>query len=341
MDERPLLVIMHDPPEVLASPDPRTGKLELHNTWLVRDPGTVSPAQKSTDRSKADSVKSYVSEAVKNGFAVIDVNLPKHITEDDVRSPRAYNRPSPRSPFIRANSHSQDEQDHEASDLLAKRCVEATELLNYLWDNYIELANSTHLFLLGTNVGHIAITQWIKTHETAAMERVDRTIHFIEDVDLQACRSTTNDMLAPWYYRTSMIYLSSSHNFWSSVFATTKPKKKFGFFIKRANLGTAEHISDMLLEQRDEVMEALLEETKEWRNSRPFNVTDDDEDGIVGGSEAMEISEPDPLPGATSSFKKLPPVGNFALSPVPRSSPAGPGSRTPSARSPTRGSAAR
>jgi histone deacetylase 6 len=38
MDERPLLVIMHDPPEVLASPDPRTGKLELHNTWLVRRP---------------------------------------------------------------------------------------------------------------------------------------------------------------------------------------------------------------------------------------------------------------------------------------------------------------
>jgi hypothetical protein len=172
------------------------------------------------------------------------------------------------------------------------------------------------------------------------MERVDRTIHFIEDVDLQACRSTTNDMLAPWYYRTSMIYLSSSHNFWSSVFATTKPKKKFGFFIKRAN-GTAEHISDMLLEQKDEVMEALLEETKEWRSSRPFNATDDDEDGIVGGSEAMEISDPDPLPGATSSFKKLPPVGNFALSPAPRSSPAGPGSRTPSALSPTRGSAAR
>lgn len=35
MDARPLLVILHDPPEVLASPDPRTGKIELHNTWLV------------------------------------------------------------------------------------------------------------------------------------------------------------------------------------------------------------------------------------------------------------------------------------------------------------------
>lgn len=86
MDERPLLVIMHDPPEVLASPDPRTGKLELHNTWLVST--AVYPAQKPTDSSKTDPVKSYVSEAVKNGFAVIDVNLPKHITEDDVGSPQ-------------------------------------------------------------------------------------------------------------------------------------------------------------------------------------------------------------------------------------------------------------
>jgi len=332
MDERPLLVILHDPPEVLASPDPRTGKLELHNTWLVST--TVYTAQTPTDSSKTDPVKSYVSEAVKNGFAVIDVNLPKHITEDDVSKPRL------RSVFVRSNPHLQDEQDHEASDLLAKRCAEATELLNYLWDNYIELAESTHLFLLGTNVGHIAITQWIKTHDTV-MDRVDRTIHFIEDVDLQACRSTTNDILAPWYYRTSMIYLSSGHNFWSSVFATTKPKKKFGC-IKRTAGSTAVHISDMLLEQKDEVMAALLEETKEWRSTRPFTVADDDDDGMVGGSEAMEISEANPLPGAASSsasLNTLPPVGNFALSPAPRSSPAGPGSRTPSALSPTRGSA--
>jgi histone deacetylase 6 len=45
MDERPLLVLLHDPPEVLASPDPRTGKIELHNTWLVRTSNTVYPAQ--------------------------------------------------------------------------------------------------------------------------------------------------------------------------------------------------------------------------------------------------------------------------------------------------------
>lgn len=35
MEAYPLLVIFHDPPEVMNVPDPVTGKLELHNTWLV------------------------------------------------------------------------------------------------------------------------------------------------------------------------------------------------------------------------------------------------------------------------------------------------------------------
>lgn len=33
--DRPLLLIFHDPPELSGLPDPRTQKLELHNTWLV------------------------------------------------------------------------------------------------------------------------------------------------------------------------------------------------------------------------------------------------------------------------------------------------------------------
>lgn len=47
---------------------------------------TVRLAQTGTDKqfSKTDSIKTYISEAVKHGFAVIDVNLPKHISEDDV-----------------------------------------------------------------------------------------------------------------------------------------------------------------------------------------------------------------------------------------------------------------
>lgn len=31
----PLVVFLHDPPEILGAPDPLTKKLEMHNTWLV------------------------------------------------------------------------------------------------------------------------------------------------------------------------------------------------------------------------------------------------------------------------------------------------------------------
>ena len=313
MDERPLLVLLHDPPEVLASPDPRTGKVELHNTWLVRNLNTVYPAQQqNADCSKTDSVKSYVSEAIKNGFAVIDVNLPKHITDDDVSWRCIYC-------FVEfVLTSPQDEQNHEDSDLLAKRSAEATELLNYLWDNYIELADSTHVFLLGTNVGHVAITNWIRAHEDTAMDRVDRTIHFIEDVSLQACRSPTNDMLSPWYYRTSMIWLAKEHNFWSSDFAQ-KPKKKFGRVMKT----DGDHISDMLVEQKEKVMAALIDDTEDWRRGK--SATDDEEDV----EDVMDGIEGDVVATSSSAARKLPPVGNFALSPAP-------GARTPKMLSPSR-----
>ena len=32
----PLVVFLHDPPEILGAPDPLTKKLEMHDTWLVR-----------------------------------------------------------------------------------------------------------------------------------------------------------------------------------------------------------------------------------------------------------------------------------------------------------------
>lgn len=34
-EARPLLIAFHDPPELTGSTDPRTQRLELHNTWLV------------------------------------------------------------------------------------------------------------------------------------------------------------------------------------------------------------------------------------------------------------------------------------------------------------------
>lgn len=98
-------------------------------------------------------------------------------------------------------------------------------------------------------------------------------------------------------------------------------------------------MGDMMLEQKARVLEVLLEETEEWREGRlaTDDELEDDEDGVRSydvDEDAMEISEGAAPP---PSARKLPPVGNFALSPARRSSPAaGQSSRTPGVLSPSR-----
>ena len=140
---------------------------------------------------------------MKQGFAVIDVNLPKHLTDVD------------------------DSQEHEEHDSVEYRTKEATQLLTYLWDNYVQLNNATHVFLLGTNTGHGAIINFIKANEERAQEQLTSAISFVEDVPLQSCKSATNDALAPWYHANSLVFVAPEHNFWWSELSR-KPKKRFG-----------------------------------------------------------------------------------------------------------------
>ncbi|KXL49010.1 hypothetical protein M433DRAFT_62748 [Acidomyces richmondensis BFW] len=243
-EARPLLVILHDPPEMLASPDPRTGKLELHNTWLT------------------DVVKTYVDWAVNHDFAVIDVNLPSHISSDE-----------------------NDEQMHEEANTIEDRVREAAQLLTYLWENYIELNEATHVFLMGTNTGHGAIINWIKANEERAQRALTKVISFVEDVPLQSCKSSTNDGLASWYYNASLVFVSQEHAFWTSDFAR-KIRKRFGRIFKSSE----DSISEMLHKHRDQICGVMDEETEEWRSSQ--HVKDETDDMISD---------------------RMPPVHNFAL----------------------------
>jgi len=60
MDRHPLLVIFHDPPNFHYSPDPVSGKKDLHNTWLR-----------------------YIDWAIDNNFQVIDVNIPRVVAVEE------------------------------------------------------------------------------------------------------------------------------------------------------------------------------------------------------------------------------------------------------------------
>ena len=193
------------------------------------------------------------------------MNLPKHVTSDDEN----------------------DAQEHEDTDE-ALRISEATELLTYLWDNYVELNDSTHVFLMGTNVGHGAIINFVKANEDRAQERLTKVISFVEDVPLRACSSPTNDQFQAWYYRTSLVFVAKEHNYSRSEYAN-KTKKRWG----RVHISKEDSISDMLAENKDIVTHALLEETRQWRAARPTDTE---------------------MQGTEASPKGLPAVGNFALS---------------------------
>lgn len=212
-------------------------------------------------------MKTYVDWAVKQGFAVIDVNLPKHVTDIN------------------------DGQEHEPNDAIEFRTKEAALLLTYLWDNYVELSDATHVFLMGTNTGHGAIINFIKANEGRAEERVNGAISFVEDVPLQSCKSATNDLLAQWYYTNSLVFVANDHNFWHSDLSK-KPKKRFG----KANRSNVDSMTDMLIEYKTTVQDLLLQRTADW--------SDDIQDG-----DAMDTTNIDSL---DAPKPKLPPVGNFA-----------------------------
>ncbi|KAF1990579.1 hypothetical protein K402DRAFT_417366 [Aulographum hederae CBS 113979] len=62
-NRNPMLIILHDPPELYAKSHPRTGKVELHNTFL--------------EHGRIDI---YIEWCIKHGFGVLDINLPKQYT---------------------------------------------------------------------------------------------------------------------------------------------------------------------------------------------------------------------------------------------------------------------
>ncbi|KAK2624188.1 hypothetical protein QTJ16_006138 [Diplocarpon rosae] len=56
-----ILLIIHDPPEIHAQPDPHDNTVDAHNTFVT------------------DALLPYIKWAIEHGFGVIDINIPQHI----------------------------------------------------------------------------------------------------------------------------------------------------------------------------------------------------------------------------------------------------------------------
>ncbi|KAF7846549.1 hypothetical protein BT93_L4171 [Corymbia citriodora subsp. variegata] len=258
-EERPLLVIFHDPPEVIGVPDPRTHKLELHNTWLT------------------DMVKTYVEWAVKQGLAVIDANVPKYLTEVE------------------------DTKEYEEADKLEMRAKEAFQLASYLWENYIEVNEASHVFIMGVGTAYASIVNLLKanawntadTDVERCRDRITKIYSFISDQDaMHSYKSATDDFLDRWYRDISMIFVAENHFIWEKA-KTKAPSKRWGTLVQSPH----SEIQEMLSYHKDRVEESMLELTEDWRARR------------ISSASADELAQ-SPM---KSPVSKLPPLGNFAL----------------------------
>ncbi|KAK6583588.1 hypothetical protein PZA11_003318 [Diplocarpon coronariae] len=66
-----ILLIIHDPPEIHAQPDPHDNTVYAHNTFV------------------ADGLLAYIKWAIEHGFGVVDINIPQHISSETDADPYA------------------------------------------------------------------------------------------------------------------------------------------------------------------------------------------------------------------------------------------------------------
>ncbi|KAL2846671.1 hypothetical protein BJY01DRAFT_213339 [Aspergillus pseudoustus] len=201
----PLLVFFHDPPEIMGLPHLVTNGLEAHNCWL------------------ADVLKDYVEWAVGKGYAVIDVNIPKHVTTEP-----SYNK-------------------YEGED--ENRPTATEELAGYLWDNYIDPNEATEVFFIGIGNAFYGVANLLINRETL-YQRINGVISFVGENPVRAVASSTQVWLSRWYKDNSLVFVSHAHGVWKST-DRRKPSKRYGHLIQSPKAG----LSEMLMHHKEEVFE--------------------------------------------------------------------------------------
>ncbi|KAJ5992086.1 histone deacetylase [Penicillium sp. IBT 35674x] len=205
----PLLVIFHDPPEIMGATHPLTNKLEAHNCWI-----------------HTDVQKEYVALAVEKGWAVIDVNVPMHISRDKTTGK------------------------FEDEDVNRPHATE--ELAAYLWDNYIDPSNATDVFFMGIGTAFYGVTSLLINRDNL-YQNVNGVISFVSDHPVRAVASATQTWMSKWYRENSLVFVSHQHGVWEH-----KPSKRYGN-LRKSPQAT---ISDMLAEHKEETFDWIRDHIK-------------------------------------------------------------------------------
>uniref|UniRef100_A0A093V872 Histone deacetylase n=1 Tax=Talaromyces marneffei PM1 TaxID=1077442 RepID=A0A093V872_TALMA len=220
----PLIVIFHDPPEMMGVHHPITNKLEPHNCWM------------------ADVVKDYIAWATQRNYAVIDVNIPKYVTTD-----------------------TPDVGKYEEED--ADRPSQTEELAGYLWDNYIEPNEATHIFFIGVGDAYYGVANLLINRDSI-YQRVNSVISFVAENPVRAVASPTQTWLSRWYKDNSLVFVSHTHGVWHNE-NRRKPSKRYGRLLRSPKTG----LNEMLLHHKPEVLTWIDERV----NARTGDETEEEE----------------------------------------------------------------
>lgn len=148
-----------------------------------------------------------------------------------------------------------------------------------------------------------------------------RIFSFISDEDpLHAFKSMTDDYLQErWYRDISNIFVAQNHYIWEKA-KHKAPSRRWGRLIESPH----NSIQEMLGHHKEQVFDKMLELTEGWRDTeRRSSIsssvdelsamqTDDRDDKHNSNNNNNNTAGITPVP--TSPYK-LPPLGNFALSP--------------------------
>ena len=230
---KPLLVIFHDPPETIGEQNAHTGAFDPHNVVVT------------------DVSKQYLEWAIDQKFGVIDVSMPKFVTQDEVCAARISGR-------CFANTI-QNNDNFEDIDPLESRLKAMRDCAIYLWENHIEPYDATHVFLMGVGDSAISVT-YLLSHADDIQSRVSWVFNFISEHDLRAVQRAGDDYVADWYYKHSDCYVAHDHQAWNPE-RSRRVRRKYGN-LKRSECND---LNEMLIEAKDEVEQRMHEETRAWR----------------------------------------------------------------------------
>ncbi|KAI1006064.1 Histone deacetylase [Podosphaera aphanis] len=237
---RRILMVIHDPPEILVQPDPHTNLALAHNSFL------------------SNGLFPYLSWATSQDIAIISITLPLSL-------------PPPIS-MKNTNQRLTLPSETEITSI-------AKEVVCYIYDNYIEphspataTSPPTSLTLMGIGNAYLGVRELLMSRDCHRM--VTAVVCFV-DGNLKPVKSETDPGLSAWYRNNSRIYVSDTFNVWSHEDVVRKVQKmRFGNVVRADNCRS---VGSMLKLYRSTTTEYIAQQISSWEELHTPALIDPDE----------------------------------------------------------------